>query len=114
MRPSINTSMAMAVATPQAKTKSESEFSQTIGTEPKIHMNPPAGKISERLFLGPPSALIARADSPYPVSVNMASAQCMRITSPKTRQPIPVHMTTVPFYSMRIADVNEITYAILY
>jgi hypothetical protein len=36
----------------------------------------------------------------------------MRITSPKTRKPIPVHMIAVPFYSMRIVDVNEIIYAI--
>ena len=85
--------MAMAAATPQAKTKSESEFSQIARGKPKRNMNPPAGKISERLFLGPPSALIARADSPYSVSVNMASAQYMMITRPKTRTPNAPHTT---------------------
>ena len=93
MKPTIITSMEIPLTTAHTMTGVESDPSAAIVTEPKTNMSPPAGNMSERLFLVPMLELISRANSPYPVSVNMANAQCMMITRPKTRTPNASHTT---------------------
>ena len=68
------TSKKNADMEPQTISKTELG-SPKPNTVPKRNINAPEGIVRARLFLTPISALISRANSPGPVSVNIARPQ---------------------------------------